>query len=130
MDDAGVVCGLERLGDLTCDRQRLVELDRPARDPRAEVFAIDELHDQRALIVEAVDLRDARVVECRERPRFALEAREPLRVGRERLWQDLQRDLTPQRRIARAIDLTHAAFAKLGEDLVGSEPSACGERHC
>ena len=52
MHDAGLVRGLERLGDLPRDRHRFVERERPARDPQAQIFAIDELHDQRALIFE------------------------------------------------------------------------------
>ena len=46
MDDALLVRGFERLGDLPRDGQRLVERDRPARDALGQVFALDELHDQ------------------------------------------------------------------------------------
>ena len=55
--------------------------------------------------------RDVRMVERRERLRFALEAREPLRIGGERGRQDLDRDVAIELGIARAIDLAHAAGA-------------------
>ena len=46
MDDAALVRGLERLGDLAGDRDRLVERDRPAREARRQVLALDQLHDE------------------------------------------------------------------------------------
>ena len=48
MDDALLVRGLERVGDLPRDRQRLVHRNGTARDARGEVLALDELHDERA----------------------------------------------------------------------------------
>ena len=47
MDDALFMCRLERIGDLPCDRQRLGERDRPARDDRRQVLALDQFHDER-----------------------------------------------------------------------------------
>ena len=62
-----------------------------------------------------------------ERLRFAQEAREPLGVVRERLGQDLDRDVAVQLRIARSIDFAHAPTADgldQGED---AEARAGGE---
>ena len=44
---------------------RFVERNRPARDPLREILALDELHHERARSVrlEAVDLRDVRMVQ-------------------------------------------------------------------
>ena len=53
-----LVRGLERLGDLPGDGERLVERHRPARDALRERLALDELHDERvtaADFLEAVD---------------------------------------------------------------------------
>ena len=91
VDDALLVGFLERLGDLPRDRERLVDGDRPALQPRREVLALDELHHQEVgpspvlerRGLEAVEVRDVRVVERGEQLRLALEAREPLGVGRE-----------------------------------------------
>ena len=48
MDDANLVRRLERLGNLARERQRLVDGNRAFRDALGEVFALDELHDNRA----------------------------------------------------------------------------------
>ena len=55
--------------------------------------------------------RDVRVIQRREHLRLALEPREPVRIGRERLGQHLDRDVAVQPRVARAIDLAHPAGA-------------------
>ena len=60
----------QRVADLTGDRDRFVEWDGPAADPLGEVFAFDQLHDQRAgrlAVFETVDLRDVGMIERRER---------------------------------------------------------------
>src|SRR4029453_11758856 len=69
MDDSLLVRRLERLGDLLGPRQRLVDGNRPLRDPIGERRAFDELHDQcvqAASILEAMDLRDVRMIEGRK----------------------------------------------------------------
>ena len=69
MDDALLVRRFERLGDLPRDRQRLVERNRPVRDPIGERRPLDQLHHQRvqaAGVFEAVDLRDVRMIQRRE----------------------------------------------------------------
>ena len=48
MNDAVLVRGFERLGDLLRDRQRLVERNRPLRDAVGERRSLDQLHHERA----------------------------------------------------------------------------------
>ena len=68
------------------------------------------------------------MVQRGERPGLALEARQPLGIVRERLGQDLDRDIAPKFRVTRAIDLAHAARTDLGDNFIraktrpGSEP--------
>ena len=62
-------------------------------------------------VFDAVDRADVRMIERGEQPRFALEAREPSGSRRERARQDLDRDVAAELRVARAIDLAHAARA-------------------
>ena len=116
MDDPLLVRRFERLGDLLRDRQRFVERNRlRARCDRASVVALDQFQDERvrlAAVLEPVDRADVRMVQRGEHLRFALEAREAIRIARERVGQDLQRDVAIQLRIARAIHLAHAAGAK------------------
>jgi len=52
-----------------------------------------------------IQLRDVRVIERRQRLRFTCEARQPVRIGRKRLGQHLDRDLAIELRILGAIDL-------------------------
>ena len=48
---------------------------RPARGPAPDAVGF----------LDAVDGADVRMIQCGEHPRFALEARQPLRVARERM---------------------------------------------
>jgi hypothetical protein len=83
-------------------------------DDFGERRPIDQLHHERLnpiRLLEAVDDRDVRVIQCSERFGFTLETREPLRIMREGLGQDLDRNGTIEFRIARTVDLTHTAGA-------------------
>jgi hypothetical protein len=72
-------------------------------------------------------VRDVRMIERGQDLRFALEAREAIGIVDERVRQDFDRDVAIERRIARPIDLPHAAGPKGGEDLVRTEARAAGE---
>ena len=61
------------------------------------------------------------MVQRRGRAGFLLEAVEAIDVGRERRGQHLDRDVASEPRIARAIDLAHAARAEGGHDFVRAE---------
>ena len=74
--------------------------------------------------LEAVDRADVGMVQRREHPRLALEAREPIRVARERARQDLDRDVAPELRVARAVHLAHAARAEQRLQLIAAERCA------
>jgi hypothetical protein len=61
------------------------------RDPIGERWTLDELQDERrdaVRVFEAVDAADVRVIQCRERLRFALKARNPFGI---QLLQALRR---------------------------------------
>ena len=60
----------------------------------------------------------------RDDARFALEARERLRVVGETLGKNLDRDVALQPRVPGAIHLAHSAGAERREHLIGSEPRA------
>ena len=130
MDDALLVRGFERLGDLLRDRQRFVEWNRAARDALRQVLALDEFHHQGGDVrrfLEAVDRRDVRMVEGREDFGFALKAREAIGIAGHRGGQHLDRDRPLQIRVGRAIDLAHAAGADLRGDFVDAEAGAGGK---
>jgi len=79
----------------------------PARsetDHWRRTLAVHQLHHD-GILFDAVDLRDVRVVERCERACLALEAHQTVGIVGERLWQDLQRHVAVEPRIARAIHL-------------------------
>ena len=91
--------GVERVRDLGRNGQRLIKRNRAARDALREVVALDEFHDERGgarTFFKPVDGGDVRMIERGEHFRFALKAREPIGISRERGGQDLNRDLTFQ----------------------------------
>ena len=124
MDNPLLVCGLERLRDLSRDRERFALREarcagarRPLRccQSFSEGLAFDQLQDQTAHAVclfDAVDGADVRVVQRREHPRLTLEARAPFRIRRERRRQDLDRDLASKRLVVRPVDLAHPTNAE------------------
>ena len=69
---------------------------------------------------------DVRMIQRRERLRFALEARQTVRISRDGLGQHLDGDLPRQVGVRRPIHLAHAAHANLGGDFVRAE--ACARR--
>ena len=113
MNHPRLVRGLQRLGDLLRNRQRLLQRDRPLSDPVGEGRPLDQLQHQRprALgFLNAVDGGDVRVVEAGEDLRLPLEPGEPVWVSRERIREDLQRDLAVELGVGGLPDLAHAAF--------------------
>ena len=75
-------------------------------------------------LLEAVDGRDVRMIQRGEHFGFALEPRQPLRIGRNGVGQHLDGDVALQVRVRRAVDLTHPAGADLGGDFIGAEARA------
>ena len=96
MDHAGFVRGLQRLRDLLGDRQRLIQRDRTLRDPVCQRRTLYQLQHQRPRplgLLNAVDGGDVGVVEAGEDLRLPCEPGEAVRIGCERVGEDLQRDL-------------------------------------
>ena len=77
-----------------------------------------------ARILDTVDRGDVRMVEGREQAGLALESSEPIGIARHRLEQDLDRDVSTECRVVRAIDLTHAARTNRGQDVIRTETGA------
>jgi hypothetical protein len=115
VDDAFLVSGLEGIGDLPSNCERIRNGDRTIEHTIRQCLAFDELEDQGTnplALFKAMDSADVRVIECREHPRFAFEASEPLRIGREPARQHLDGDVAAEPSVARPIDLAHSAFAE------------------
>ena len=122
----------EGLGDLLRYWQRLVQGDRPLRDPVGEGRAFDQLQHQcpRPLgFLDAVDGGDVRVVEAGEDLGLPREPGEPIWISREGVGEDLQGDLAIELRVGGLPDLAHPALAEEGGDVVVPEAGAGGQSH-
>jgi hypothetical protein len=119
--DSFLVRGFERGGDLLrviqCGLKRQRTFDRRAGN---------QLHHQRAhagrgaglRFFNAVNLRDVGMIQRSQHFGFALETRQPLRIARQRVRQNLDRHRAIQFHIARAIHFAHAPGAERRLDLV------------
>ena len=108
MNDPLLVGRLQRLRNLLGDRQRLVDRDRPLGDPISEGRSFDEFQHQclgAVLLFEAMDARDAGVIEAGEHLRLPLEPRQAVGVAGKRLGQDLERDLAVELGVGGLVDL-------------------------
>ena len=104
----------------------------PRVEPLRERLALDELHHDvpdRAVLLGAVDRRDRRVVDGREHPGLALEARHAAGIRGGVVGQDLDRDVPAELPVARAVHHAHSPRAEHVEDLVGPEAETGLERH-
>ena len=130
MDDALLVSRLKGLRDLFRNRECLIDRDRATGDALREIVTLDEFHDEGVLagrFLDRVDRGDVGMIQRGERFGLALESGQALGVGREGLRQDLDRDLTTERRVRRPMHLPHAALADGRGDFVDAEAGAGGE---
>ena len=78
---------------------------------------------------DAVDRRDARMVQAGEHLGFSLKPSEPVRISGKRLGQDLQRHPPIELGIGGLVNLAHTAFPDEGGHVVVAEPRADVQRH-
>ena len=93
MNDALLVRGFQGLRNLLGDRQRLIDRNRSLRDAVRERRSLDQLHDERlhtVRLLQAVDVRDVRMVQRCEDLCFSLESSQSVRVRREGIREHLQ----------------------------------------
>ena len=129
VDDALLMRGFERLGDLFRDGQRFVQRNGTVSNAVSERRSFDQFHHERdgaIRLLEAVNVGDVRMIQGCEDFRFTPESGQPLGIAGERCRQDLDGDFAFEVRVARAIHLAHAARAEQGDDLVGADARAGG----
>ncbi len=117
----------ESARDRDRDLHRLAHRQRALAQAVGERFAVQEFRDDEDLVPFAPDVVNREDVGVGERghgARLALEAGAPVgvvcHVGR----QHLQRHVAPQPRIARPVDLAHAAGPERGEHFVRTKPAS------
>ena len=123
MDDARVVRRFEPAGDLPADVERFANPKSTASQALSERLPRNELHDEKGMILvllEAVQRGNVRMIERGEDAGLSFETSQSFGIARNLVGQHLDRDLAPERSIARAIDVAHASCAKEGEDLVAT----------
>src|SRR5262245_4729549 len=132
MDDPGGVRGLERLGDLPANAERLLERKGPRCESLRECLTLHELEHEKwrfARVFKSVDRSDVRVIERSKRTRLAPEPSEPVRGSLNHVGQHLDRDLTIQFLIPGPVDLSHSSRPQRRENLVGTETRPRCESH-
>ncbi|MCZ7680829.1 MAG: hypothetical protein M5U28_19455 [Sandaracinaceae bacterium] len=125
MDDAVLVRDPDRAGGVPHHGHRLGERESGAKQPPAELLALEPLHGEPGLVaLRAVrDVADdARVIEGGEQPRLAIEARHRARHVR---GHHLERDRPPADPVGRAEHHPHPALARdrLEREAIGYDVS-------
>ena len=119
MDDPFLMRGFERVGDLACNQKNVGDGHASLFVSKRDAFHQFEHEGPHAIrVLHAVDGGDVGMVERRQQACLALEARQAVRISRERGRDNLDRHVAAERGIARAIDLAHAARPKEADDLV------------
>jgi hypothetical protein len=132
MDNALLVGGLQPLGDLERDLERLVDRHQASLQPLAQGFTDRQLHDQKALAVvllEAVEGGDVLVAERCQHPGLAFEAGQAFGILRHLLEQHLDRDLAIELGVPRPIHLSHSSGTEDAENLVAPKMVTGRESH-
>ena len=80
-------------------------------------------------LLEAVHVRDVRVIQRRERTSFAFEPREPVGIAGDRIWQHFDRDVSFELAVVGAVHLAHTAATERRDDFIRADPRARGESH-
>src|SRR5262249_49892645 len=94
--------------------------------------AVDELEHEVTDVVdflESVYPRHIGMIQGREQPRFALEARQPLGILGKISRQRLDRHIAAEPGVARAVNLAHTPRTKRSNDLERAEPGPRSEVH-
>jgi hypothetical protein len=132
--DPGAVRLGQAVGELRPELEHLGDGEGTASQALADGLALDQLHHHvmRALqaggLAHVVDVDDVGMVEGRSGARLAVQAVQELGVGPGA--QDLERDLPPQARVARAVDLAHGPGPQATDDLVGTDARAGRQGIC
>ena len=133
VDDARRVGGRERVGDRGAPLRDALAGDRAPPEPRAQRLALEQLGDHEGdavCLADVVEREHGGMVERRHRARLALEATAAVGVAGHVGRQDLERDVAPEARVTRPVDLAHAAGAEGAQHLVRSQATSAVRVTC
>ena len=132
MHDPFLVRGGQPVSDLEGIVDGLVRGERSLVEAAAERFALEQLLDDVGSAFvgsDVVDRGDVGMVQDAGSFGLLLEAAQAVGVRGKRRRQDLDRDISPEPRVLRPIDLPHSARAEGRDDLVRAEPRTGSEAH-
>src|SRR4029453_906739 len=132
MDDSFLVRGFECFRNLSRDGDRLAKGESSSLNARGQSLAVDEFEDEESMpirFLKTVNAGDVLMIQRGEHLRLPAEARQPFGILRHAVRQRFHRDVAAEACIPRTIDLTHAARAEQGNDLVRTELRSWSERH-
>jgi hypothetical protein len=119
VNDAPFVRGVERLGDLFRDAQRLADPKRSASQPPFERVPVDVLHGDARAAVERSDFvnrADEWVIECGGGARLAEQLLETVRFIRG--GDELERNLAMKHHVICKTDFSHASASDDFDDVI------------
>jgi hypothetical protein len=137
MNDALGMCCPERVCNLNCEFQHLVERKRLARNSVLQRCAVEKLHRNEMLTVllaYVVNGADVRMIQCRSRLRFASEAFQGARIVEHFRRQEFQAHGAVEPCVLSFVDNTHTAATELFDDAIvrdglANHGRSSGERH-
>ncbi len=121
MNDALAVRGVQRIGNLDRQVEKQLALERLASDLVFQSHAIEKLHgDERAsfVIADLVDGADVGMVQRRGGARLAAKTFERLRILRDFVRQEFERDEASKVGVLGLVHHTHSTAAQLADDAV------------
>ena len=124
MNQAAPVRRIKRVGKGDPVLDGLVDVEWSALQPVLQRLALEALHDQKAMaicVADVVQRADVGVIQRGNRLRLAIEPRPGDVICGECRRQDLERYRPVEPRIARLVDLAHAAGTQGLDDFVGAE---------
>jgi hypothetical protein len=132
MNDAVLVRGFKRQGDLPRDRNRFIDGKRSTMQSIGKCFAVNQFKHQRRRrrgLLETVDVGDVWMIEGGQHLRFARKALNAIGISGNSRQQHLDGYIAMQSRVSRAIDLPHAAGTESRNNLIRTDPRAGRERN-
>ena len=131
MDDAALVCSLQRAGHVDDDAERDVELQTPvALEDALQILSVDQLHDDEVdAIVRAgvIDRRDVRVVKRGRGTRFLAEPRDEFGIGCKARAEDFHRHIAIEKLVVRPVHERHAALTEWLDQAVAARQHPLGQ---
>ena len=121
MRDAFGMRRLEGLGDLDAEPDQFLDTDGTLGNPLLECRAVEILHDDAraaVLLADVMNGADVRMVQRGRGTRLLLEPAEGVRIPRDGLGQELERDEPVQADVFGLVHHAHSAATHLFDDAV------------